>query len=111
ASVSAGSGAGWVVVLESARRGLHRCVCGIVADGWFSTGVVFAKLWQWRFRARSLHVFAVDRICDSCGDGPAAIAVLQEMECAGSARMRGHRVVHCICRRITGTAGVLGKRL
>src|SRR5208282_2491440 len=53
------------------------------------------KLWQRRFRARSLHVFAVDRICDYGGIGAAAIAVHQAMECSGRAGVRGSRAVRC----------------
>ena len=106
----AGGGAGWVVVLESARREFHRCVCGIVAAGWAGAGAVFAKLWQRRFRARPLHVFALDRICDSGGNGLAAVAVHQGVDARGSAGVRGAGAVQWLCVRFACTAGVLGKR-
>src|SRR6266851_9756012 len=71
----AGRGAGWVVVLEPARREFHRRVCRPVVADWAGTRAVLAKLWQRRFRARPLHVFAIDRICDSSGNGAATAAL------------------------------------
>ena len=52
-----------------------------------------AKLWQWRFCPRSLHVFAINRLCNPRRSGAAATALLQRMECTGSAVVRSTNLV------------------
>src|SRR3984885_3160451 len=110
ARVSARCGGLWIMVLEPSRSELNSGICGMVATRRLGTRAVPTKLRERRFCARSLHVFAVDRLCDSGCFRPAPFAVIQTLECTGGAAIRSAGVVWRLRLCISCPTGLLGKR-
>jgi len=105
----AGCCAGWVVVLESARRPFHRRVRRLVAADWARARAIFAELCNGDFvRDRYMYLPSIGfSILAAVGCGG---CVTEGLECAGGSVLRGGGAVQRLCVCIAGAAGLLGKR-